>query len=95
MLRIFKVLFVLLVIFTGLAVHLRNDQTVTFDYYLGTLDLPFSICLLIAVSLGILFGILATVPIILRLGREKSRLSSRNRLNEKELETLRIIPLRD
>ena len=36
MLRVMRLLFVILVMLTGLAVHLRNDQTVLFDYYLGT-----------------------------------------------------------
>ena len=95
MLRIIKFFFILLVIIFGMAVHLRNDQLVPFDFYLGIIELPFSLFLVISVCLGATAGIVATLPTLIRLGREKSRLASQVRLNETELETLRVIPIKD
>ena len=95
MLRIIKIFLFILIILSALAVHLRNDQAVSFDYYLGTIDLPFSLFLVTAVCLGVVLGILAILPSLIRLEREKSNLSSKIRLTEKELDTLRIIPVKD
>ncbi len=95
MLRIIKIFLFILIILSALAVHLRNDQAVSFDYYLGTIDLPFSLFLVTAVCLGVVLGILAILPSLIRLEREKSSLSSKIRLTEKELDTLRIIPVKD
>ena len=95
MLRFFKILLFIIVLFAALAVHLRNDQLVPFNYYLGTIDLPFSLFIVIALCIGTVLGMAAVIPSVLRLEREKSRLMSRIRLTEKELETLRIIPVKD
>ena len=95
MLRIIKILLFILLILIALAVHLRNDQLVTFNYYLGNIDLPFSLFIVIAVCVGAILGILSVVPNLIRLEREKSRLASKVRLTEKELDTLRIIPVKE
>ena len=90
MIRIIKLLFLLLIIVIGLAIHLRNDQMVPFDFYLGVVELPFSLFLVTAVCLGALLGIVATLPTLIKLGVKKSRLTSQLRLSEKEIETLRV-----
>lgn len=95
MLRIIKILLFILIILSALAVHLRNDQAVSFDYYLGSVALPFSLFLVTAVCFGAVLGIMAILPSLIRLEREKSSLSSKIRLTEKELDTLRIIPVKD
>jgi lipopolysaccharide assembly protein A len=95
MLRIIKILLFILIILSALAVHLRNDQAVNFDYYLGNVELPFSLFLVTAVCFGAVLGIMAILPSLIRLEREKSSLSSKIRLTEKELDTLRIIPVKD
>lgn len=95
MLRIIKILLFILIILSALAVHLRNDQSVSFNYYLGSVDLPFSLFLVAAVCLGAVLGVFAILPTLIRLEREKSRLSSKMRLTEKELDTLRIIPVKE
>jgi putative membrane protein len=84
-----------LIILFALAVHLRNDQLVTFNYYLGTLDLPFSLFIVISICIGAILGMVAIMPNLIKLVREKSRLASKIRLTEKELDTLRIIPVKE
>ena len=95
MLRIFKILILIAVILIGIAVHLRNDQIVTLDIYLGIVELPFSVFLVCALIIGAILGILATLPAVLKLAREKSRLMTQVKLSEKELDTLRVIPLKE
>ncbi len=95
MLRIIKFLLFITVIIIGVAIHLRNDQSVTLDLYMGTIDLPFSVFLVSSLIVGAILGVLATLPSLLKLGREKSRLMTQIRLNEKELDTLRVIPLKE
>lgn len=95
MLRVLRLLFVILVMLTGLAVHLRNDQTVIFDYYLGTFETPLSLLLILALITGALLGVLACLPGLLRVKREKRTLQARIRVIEKELNELRVIPVRN
>ena len=91
-LRLCIVLFVLLI---GLAFHLRNDQFIEFDYYLGIIDLPFSFFIVVSLIVGIVLGALASLPRQLRLKRENARLTRQVSINEKELNNLRVIPIKD
>jgi len=93
--RFISLLLVLAVILSGLAVHLRNDQPVLFDYYLGSVELPFSLFIILSLCAGALLGILASLPHLFRLKREKARLLRQVRLAEKELDNLRIDPVKD
>jgi len=95
MLRILKFIFVLVLVIFGLAVHLRNDQSVIFDYYLGSIELPFSLFLIASLCFGALLGIIASLPTLLRLKGEKASLAVRLKMNEKELSNLRVIPVKN
>jgi uncharacterized membrane protein YciS (DUF1049 family) len=95
MLRIIKFLFFILIIIIGMAIHLRNDQLVSFNYYLGIIDLSFSLYLAISLCIGAIAGVATTMPTVIKLGHERSKLLSQLRLNEKELQTLRISPIKD
>lgn len=95
MLRILKILIFIAVVVIGIAVHLRNDQIVTLDIYLGVVELPFSVYLVCTLIIGAILGILATLPSVLKLTREKSRLMTQVKLSEKELDTLRVIPMKE
>ena len=79
----------------GLLFHVRNDQFVTLDYYAGAIDLPFSLWMFISLALGSVLGVLASLPVLLKLKRENSRLARQVRMTERELNNLRVIPLRD
>lgn len=95
MTRILKLGFVLLVLLIGLAFHLRNDQLVDLDFYLGSVSLPFSFYVIAALCTGALLGGLAMLPRLLWLRRENARLQKHLRVNEKELNNLRVIPVKD
>lgn len=79
----------------GLLFHVRNDQFVTLDYYAGVINLPFSLWMFISLAVGSAFGVLASLPVIVKLKRENARLSKQVKVTERELNNLRVIPLRD
>ncbi|MEX2353487.1 MAG: LapA family protein [Gammaproteobacteria bacterium] len=95
MLRIIRFIVILVIILAGLAIHLRNDQPVSLDYYLGQLELPFSLFLILGVCSGIVLGMLAGLPLLIRIKRDRDKLASRIRMNEKELDNLRVIPVKN
>jgi putative membrane protein len=93
--RILKFSFVLLVMLVGLAFHVRNDQLVDLDFYLGVISLPFSLYIIVAICLGAVLGWLAVLPRLIGLKRENARLQKHIQVNEKELNNLRVIPVKD
>lgn len=93
--RIFRLIFLLVVLVLGLALHLKNDQTVTLNYYAGTLDLPLSLVIVGSLAVGAVFGIVASLGVILRLKRDKARLSRQVKAAEQEVANLRAIPIKD
>lgn len=93
--RIFKMTLVLLVFLLGLALHLKNNHFVHFEYYLGSIDLPLSFMLVLALIVGAVLGIFACFPWLIALQRDNARLSRQARLAEREIDNLRVIPVRD
>ncbi len=71
---IFKIVLVLIVILIGLAFHLRNEQLVVVDYYLGNNEMPLSLALVVALFIGAVLGALSGLPILIKLKRDKARL---------------------
>jgi uncharacterized membrane protein YciS (DUF1049 family) len=73
-------LFVLLVVLAGIAFHLRNDQSIVLYYFLDQAELPFSVWLLLALTLGAVLGMLACLPALvsgrIQIGRLRRRLKS-------------------
>ena len=71
---IVKYALILLVAVAGLAFHVRNDQLVAVDFYLGNYEIPLSLALAVALLGGALLGVLSGLPSWLKLKREKARL---------------------
>jgi lipopolysaccharide assembly protein A len=93
--RAVKLGLILIIFLFGLALHLKNDQIIGFHYYAGSIDMPFSFFLVLALITGAILGILACLPLILALKRENARLSRQTALAEREINNLRVIPVRD
>ena len=64
--RLMQWLMVLACLVLGLALHGRNHQSVHFDFYLGSLDVPLSVLLVGALAAGVALGCLALLPQLLR-----------------------------
>ena len=69
-----KYALILLVVLLGLAFHLRNEQLVVIDFYLGSFEIPLSLALALTLLAGALLGALAGLPARLRLKRDKAKL---------------------
>jgi len=95
MLRIIKFCFLLFIILIGLAFHLRNKQFIELDYYLGIIELPFSFLIVVSICIGAGIGVLATVPSLVRLKRDNTRLNRQITVSEQEINNLRVIPVKD
>ena len=65
---------VLLVVLLGLAFHLRNEQLVVIDFYLGSFEIPLSLALAVTLLAGALLAVIAGLPKWLALKRDKAKL---------------------
>lgn len=93
--RVLYMAFAILVAVCGLAFHVRNDQRIVLDYFVGRMDVELSLVLVGALVVGALLALLAMTATVLKLKREVRRLSRRNELATRELTSLRAISLND
>ena len=93
--RLLKLCIFLFVLLLGLIFHLRNHQLVGMDYYLGVLELPFSFIVVAVLSIGVILGVLVSIPAQLKIKRENTRLHKQLSSTEKEINALRVIPVKD
>ena len=90
-----KLIFIIFLLLLGLAFHVKNHQLVTLNYYVGGIQLSFSIIIVLAVCVGVLLGVLASIPIIIRNKQLNSRLKKEIKHREKEINNYRITPTKD
>lgn len=93
--RLLKVCFIIVIIFLGLIFHLKNGQTIVIDYYAGSINLPLSLMTVIALCVGAILGMLASLPILFKLKHENEKLVRQVKMTEKEINNLRVIPVKD
>jgi len=90
-----KLIFIIFLLLLGLAFHVKNHQLVTLNYYVGEIQLSFSIIIVLAVCVGVLLGVLASIPIIIRNKQLNSRLKKEIKHREKEINNYRITSTKD
>ena len=93
--RLVKLCIFLFVLSLGLIFHLRNDQMVLMDYYIGVLELPFSFVVVFVLSIGVVLGIVVSIPARIKLKTENARLLKQLNVTEKEITALRVLPVKD
>lgn len=93
--RLLKVCFFIVIIFLGLIFHLKNDQLVELNYYVNSIPVSFSLVIVLTLCIGALLGVLASLPMILKLKHENTRLVRQVKMTEKEINNLRVIPVKD
>ena len=93
--RILKLCTFLFIVLLGLVFHLRNDQYVLIDYYLGSIEIVFSLAVVISLTLGVTLGYLVGLPARLKVKRENARLQKQISVSTKEINALRVIPVKD
>ena len=89
--RIAKLIIVFVILLSGLAFHLKNNQMIELNYYVGVLDMPLSWLVVIMLFIGAMLGVLASLPMIIKLKQQKLKLERQIKSSEKEINNLRVI----
>ncbi|HKK16939.1 MAG TPA: LapA family protein [Gammaproteobacteria bacterium] len=82
----------IIVLLAGVLFFARNNHPVSLDYVLGNVEWPVSVVLFTSLFAGAVLGVLATIPMILRLKHQNSKLQRQVKVSEKEINNLRILP---
>ena len=93
--KYFHIILILLIFIVSLVFFLKNNQMITFDYLVNSQDISLSFLLFISLSIGALLGILAWIPKIIGMKHRISKLEKQMKLSEKELDNLRVMPMKD
>lgn len=88
-------IFIILLIFLGMAFSYLNPGDVSFNYYFDNIVIAKPLFILIAVAVGFCFGLLFTLIIYIKLKRTNYKLKNKIALANKELDNLRTMPIRD
>lgn len=95
MTRIAKLILIFVILLIGLAFHLKNNQLIELNYYVDVISLPTSWLVVLVLFIGSMLGVLASLPIIIKLKRDKIMLERQIKNSEKEINNLRVMPVRD
>ena len=95
MLRLIYLSLSLLVIILGVAFSVLNAESIQLNYYLGSVELPLSLVLVLAMIVGALLGIFASLGLIIGSRRSATKLKRSVAVAEKEIVNLRNIPIKD
>jgi len=83
----------------ALSFALMNVNEVKLSYYLGSIEAPLSLIVVLSLAIGASLGVSALLGLVLRLKREnftlKNKLDKTIKQSEKELHSLRSLPLKD
>ena len=93
--RIAKLSLVFVILLIGLAFHLKNNQLIELNYYVDVISLPMSWLVVLVLFIGSMLGVLASLPIIIKLKRDKIMLERQIKNSENEINNLRVMPVRD
>jgi len=93
--KYFYIILFLLIFIISLVFFLRNNQMITFNYLVASKDISLSFLLFISLGIGALLGVLAWLPKMISLKYRISRLEKQRKLSEKELDNLRVMPMKD
>lgn len=95
MLRLIYISLTLVVIIIGVAFSVLNAENIQLNYYLGSVELPLSLVLVVAMIIGAILGILASLSLIIGSRRSTNKLKRSVEVAEKEIVNLRNIPIKD
>jgi putative membrane protein len=90
----FLLLFALIFIFSA-AFAAFNMTAVTVNFYFGEFTMPLSVLLVMAMLLGVAIGLIVLMLTTLKLRYENRRLQHRLSVSEQEINSLRILPIKD
>ena len=74
---------------------LLNSFSIWLNYYIGHVKVYVPLLLVIELALGVTIGWLLFCPSYLKLKSSQMKLKSRNKQLQKEVDNLRILPIKD
>lgn len=86
---------IIVLLLLGIIFAILNAETVTLNYYFASRQIPLSLAIMLAMLLGALLGVFASIVVIMKSRRELSRLRKAVNIAEKEIANLRAIPIKD
>ena len=92
--KIIGMLLILPIILAGISFAVLNADTVSLNYYIGAMELPLAVVILIALMVGVLLGISVSLGFLIGKRSENTRLKHKLVMMEKEIKNLREIPLK-
>ncbi|HHH44232.1 MAG TPA: LapA family protein [Gammaproteobacteria bacterium] len=90
--RLLAFVFVIVLVVVGLSFAMLNSQPVTLNYYFGTRDIPLSLIVVVAVAIGAVIGMLASLGSVIRLKQQAGRLRRQLRTARKDADQVRLLP---
>jgi len=93
--RILTITTFILVFAAGVAFSAINTIPVEINYYLGTISAPLSVVVILSIVAGIFLGAIIIYSTNLRLRYENRRLHKKLHLFEQEIDSLRILPIKE
>lgn len=85
----------LLITVLVIAFALLNDQVVTLDYFLNSVELPLATALLLTLAVGAVLGVAAALLSTLRQKRLLAKARRELAATQKELDELRTLPIKE
>lgn len=93
--QIIAITIFVLIFIIGAGFSAINMMPVTLNYYLGAVTFPLAIIIVLAILLGAILGAIALFTNTLGLRYENRRLNKRLSVSEQEINSLRILPMKD
>ncbi len=93
--RFITLLFWILVIIVGIVFTTQNSYFVHIHYYFNSIKVYMPLLLLTNLLMGVLLGILAMFPLLLKSRRFKRKSKQSIKNLEQEIKNLRTIPIKD
>jgi len=93
--RFVKLIIVLFVMVLGVAIAVTNPGNVVLNYGIGNVEVPLSLVLVGAISVGAILGSIVAIGILMRLKRENSKLQRKAHSDAVRVSNLSALPLKD
>lgn len=93
--RVIRLTILLIVFVASLSFAVLNTQSVELDYYFGAWHIPLALLIGIAIVVGAVLGILASVGMILKSKRETARLRKEVQCTTDKPTNMRAVPINE
>lgn len=93
--RIFLFILFIVLAVIGISFAVLNAEPAQLNYYFASTEAPLSLIIVLAMAVGALLGVLATMGMVLSQKRASAQMRRKAELCEQELKNLRRIPIQD